>query len=401
VTRRLADWVSAFHEHTNYITSPSIFRKWGAISCIAGALERKVWVESQGERKYPNLYTILVGPPGVGKSAITSRIQKLWSELPEHHMSPSNTTKAALIDALGDAERVVMRPKEAEPIVKFNSLKILSNELGVLLPAYEGEFMSTLTDIYDGTPYEERRRSSKTGPLVIERPQFNMLAATTPAHLNDFLPAGAFDQGFLSRCFLAYSGEIILRPLFETAVVNKEEWRNLVLDLKHIAKMYGPMMFTAESAAAITAWHMGGGRPKPQHPKLHNYNTRRTIHLLKLCIVASASSSDDMLIELDHYHTAMNWLMELETAMPDIFKSMSSGGDAKAIEECWYFCFQMFSRKGDPVPEAKLYQFLQERVPAHSVERILDVMVRGGLLKKIDVNKVGPCYTPREKHKVD
>jgi len=393
--RRLGDWIETFHEHTDYITSPRLFRKWGAIACIAGALERKVWVCSQGANLYPNIYTILVGPPGVGKSAITARVQSLWSELPEHHLAPSNTTKAALMDQLSEAKRTLLKPKE---IIEFNSLKILSNELGVLLPAYDGEFMATLTDLYDGSPYEERRRSSKTGPMKIDRPQFNLLAATTPAHLHDFLPAGAFDQGFLSRCFLVYSGEIILRPLFDAVSVNSDEWKSLILDLKHIARMYGEMKFSPEAAEAITAWHMGGRLPVPGHPKLHNYGTRRTLHLLKLCMIASASGSDDLLISIEHYRTALAWMLEAEQFMPDIFKSMGSGGDAKAIEECWYFCFQIYSKKKEPVPEAKLIQFLQERVPAHSVERVLMIMVKAGLFKTVDVNKIGVCYVPREKH---
>jgi hypothetical protein len=105
-----------------------------------------------------------------------------------------------------------------------------------------------------------------------------------------------------------------------------------------------------------------------------------------------------MIISLGHYNTALDWLLEAEQYMPDIFKSMSTGGDAKAIEECWYYCFQIYAKKKDPVPEAKLIQFLQERVPAHSVERVLAVMVKAGLFKTVDVNKIGVCYVPREKH---
>lgn len=399
--RQLENWVEAFYEYSDFLTSPPLFRKWAAIACVAGALERRVWVHSQGANLYPNLYTILVAPPGVGKSAVTSRIESFWRELPEHHLAPSNTTKAALIDNLGEAVRTIIRPGENPPTITFNSLKILSNELGVLLPAYEGEFMSTLTDIYDGTPYQERRRSSKTGPITIAKPQFNLLAATTPAHLNDFLPAGAFDQGFLSRCILVYSGEIILRPLFDTAGADDSVHTKLIRDIKSIGRLYGQMKFDKESAAAITAWHMGGRHPVPGHPKLHNYNTRRTLHLLKLCMVACAAASDDLLISIDHYRTALDWLIEVETYMPDIFKSMNSGGDAKAIEDCWYYCFQIYARTKEPVPERKLFQFLQERVPAHNVERILNVMVRAGVMKTVDVNKVGLCYVPKEKHRAD
>jgi hypothetical protein len=157
------------------------------------------------------------------------------------------------------------------------------------------------------------------------------------------------------------------------------------------------MKFEEDAAAAITAWHMGGRHPQPGHPKLHNYNTRRTLHLLKLCMVASASASDSLTITLQNYQTALGWMLEAESFMPDIFKSMATGGDAKAIEECWYFCFQLYAKKKEPVPEAKLFNFLQERVPAHNVERILDVMVRAGLFKVEQVNKVGACYVPKEK----
>lgn len=261
--------------------------------------------------------------------------------------------------------------------------------------------MSTLTDLYDGSRYMERRRSSKTGAILIEKPQFNLLAATTPGHLNDFLPPGAFDQGFLSRCFLVYSGEMQLRPLFDVARGNAERWAALKKDLRRIGTIYGEMKFSPVAAEKITAWHMGGRTPVPGHPKLNNYNTRRTLHLIKLCMVASASCGDSLEITELNYQQALDWLLEVESHMPDIFKSMASGGDMKVIEECWYYVFQVYAKTKAPVPEAKVFQFLQERVPAHTVERIADVMCRAGLLKVTEVNKLGRCFTPKEKHRAD
>lgn len=401
MTRALPNWVDAFYEYTEFLPSPKLFRKWAAIAAIAGALERKVWVHSQGSDLYPGLYTILVAPPGVGKSVLTYRVEQMWRDLPDHFVASSNITKAALIDELNAASRTFVRPRENPPTVTFNSLKILSNELGVLLPAYESEFMSTLTDIYDGSRYAERRRSAKTGAIEIDNPQFNLLAATTPSHLNDFLPAGAFDQGFLSRCFLIYSGEVQVRPLFEVENGRDELWKTLKRDIRRIAMLYGQMKFTPEAAKKITTWHMNGRPPAPEHPKLHNYSTRRTLHLLKLCMIASVSATDDLVITEEHYDTALGWLLEAEHYMPDIFKSMASGGDAKAIEECWYYCFQSYARKKEPVPESRVYQFLQERVPAHNVERIVEVMIRAGLLRVSMVDKIGRAFTPKEKHRLD
>jgi len=398
--RLLPNWVAGFYEYTDFLPSPPIFRKWAGIAAVAGALERRTWVHSQGADLYPNIYVIFVSPPGVGKSILTSRIEKLWQDLPGHFVASSNITKAALIDELNLAERTIIRPKEVPATIIFNSLKILSNELGVLLPSYDNEFMSTLTDIYDGSRYAERRRGTKNDPIIIDRPQFNILAATTPGHLSDFLPTGAFDQGFLSRCFLIYSGEMMLRPLFETAQGSAELKRTLSKDLRAIGTLYGQMKFAPESAKLITDWHMNGRAPAPTHPKLNNYNTRRTLHLLKLCMISSASANESLVISTENFQEALGWLLEAETFMPDIFKSMSAGGDFKVIDECWYFCMQYYMKKKTAVPEFLVFQFLQERVPAHSVERIVSVMIQSQVLKVEMVDKIGRSFKPKERQKM-
>jgi hypothetical protein len=396
--RLLDNWIESFFDYTEYLPSPELYRKWVAIAAVAGALERRVWVKSQNALLYPNLYTILIGPPGVGKSVLTVKVEELWRDLPDHYVASSNITKAALMDELNAAVRTIIRPKETPATITFNSLKILSNELGVLLPAYEGEFMSTLTDLYDGSRYAERRRATKDNPMDIPRPQFNLLAATTPGHLHDFLPVGAFDQGFLSRCFLIYSGDIMLRPLFTVATGSDDLWKNLRKDLRVIGNMYGQMKFTPEAAEAINTWHMTGRTPVPGHPKLVNYSVRRTLHLLKLCMVSCASSAEDLVITLEHYTEALGWLLEAETFMPDIFKSMNSGGDSKVIEDCWYFCFQRYAQKQQPIPEFMVFQFLQERVPSHSVERMVEMMLRANRLKAVMLSGVGRAFKPLPKN---
>ena len=68
--------------------------------------------------------------------------------------------------------------------------------------------------------------------------------------------------------------------------------------------------------------------------------------------------------------------------MPDIFKSMAIGGDAKAIEDAYHYAYQVYIKELKPVSEARMIEFLQNRVAAHSVERVLTVMVKSKLLEK-------------------
>ncbi len=393
-TRKLDDWIAAFYTHTESLASPPLFRKWAGIMTVAGALERKVWIKTKRGVLYPNLYVFLVGPPGVGKTVLTNRIHELWRNLDGQHIAATSVSKASMIDELRDAERRIIKPNCTPSIVAFNSTKISSNELAVLIPSYENDFMNTLTDIYDCFEFSERKRT-KDLQFVIESPQINMVAGTTPSFLASLLPEGAWDQGFLSRTMLVYSGEVVLSPLFGNDNVDAKKWKTLADDLVKVGDMFGKMELTKETVDAIEAFHASGGEPRPEHPKLVHYCTRRSAHLMKLCMVACASAGETLEISIEHYRTALDWLLEYETFIPDIFKSMAVGGDSRAIQDCWHFAYQIFIKENKPIVEARIINFLQERVPAHSVFRILEVMVKAGIFEAKMEGGVGNCYVPR------
>ena len=382
-------------DYTQPIPSPELFKKWTAIVTIAAALERKVWVYTYNSNLYPNLYTFLVAPPGVGKSIVTDISKTLLEKLPTHYLAPSSVTKASLIDTLQDANRVIQLPKETPSSITFQYLTVISNELGVLIPSYESVFMTALTDIYDGKGYSERRRGNDLN-IQLNNPQLTILAATQPSYLTSLLPEGAWDQGFLSRVLLIYSGDQLKRQLFTDERNDETKFKALVHDLKQIGKLFGKIMFTEEAKNAMEAWHADNGPPRPDHPKLKHYLIRRSANLLKLCMIFSVARSNELIVTIEDYSRALAALLEAEHYMPDVFKAMGSGGDTKVIEECWYFCAKLYTKKQKPVEEFKLMQFLQERTPAHNVERILAVMISAKLLKVV-VGKGGKCYRPLEK----
>ena len=394
------DWIEQFIQHTDSTTSPALFRKWAAISAVAGALERKVWVRSLGSNLYPNMYVVLVAPPGIGKTEATWRVDALWRTNEDLKVAPSSVTKASLIDSLNEAHRRVLTNNPEQPVVNFNSLLMSINELGVLIPAYENEFMNTLTDLWDCKGYSEKRRSTKL-EIDIPNPQITMLAACTPSYLMSTLPEGAWDQGFLSRTMLIYSGDRQLRSLFAEQESNEAEWDALVEGLGRIGNLYGEIKFTQDAAALMDDFHMSGGAPQPDHPKLFSYNVRRTVHLLKLCMVCSVSRSDELVVTEEDFSRAKRWLLEAESAMPDVFKAMTQGGAMRVIEEAWHFLYKAYVKDGKPVLESRLIRFLQERVPVHSIEPTIDMMVKGRMIEVASMVKdgasVGKAYKPKGK----
>lgn len=398
MSRKLSNFVDGFSRFMHGKGSPQLYTKWSAIFVVSAICERRLWMTTTKGVLYPNQYIILVGPAGIGKSVCTNFAYDLLDSLrtpeSEFHIAPTSVTKASLIDALEHAERRLVRPTHVPPVVSFNSLTVIPNELGVFLPSWESDFMNVMTDLWDCKRYSETRRTKNLN-IAISAPQINMLSATTPAYLNGLLPEGAWEQGFMSRTLLAYSGEVIYGDLFGEQKVDQQLWDDLVHDARCMYKLFGELTVLDETKEAINSWAKSGGAPAPDHPKLMSYNSRRAAHLLKLCMVASIASDNELLVSIDHFVEALDWLTELEAFIPDIFKSMRTGGSAVAIEECWHFCYTEYLRKKKPVQEALVYGFLQERVPVHSVEAIIDVMVKAKLLEKQFDENMRPAYMPK------
>lgn len=346
-------------------------------------MERRVWAWTKGSALYPNLYVVLVGPPGVGKSAILSPVERLLRVVPDLHVSPSSVTAASLVDTLADARRKIVRPNDIPNFVEYHYLATIASEMGVFLPIYEPQFMNTLTKLYDGENYEERRRGNKLH-IKLETPQISLIGGTTPSYLNAFLPEGAWDQGFTSRTIFVFQGEKVHTDIFDEPTKHDDYEKlyiDLIHDLKAVANLFGKVDWTAEAKFALVAWDRAGSPPTPDHQKLLHYNSRRTAHIIKLCIIASIARSSDLQITIEDYQTALDWLLEVENLMPDIF--MSFGGisaDAKAIDECHYFMIRLYSRDQLPVLEHKIVAFLRDRVPAYAIRTIIDIMLKSNLI---------------------
>lgn len=386
MSRKLPNFIDGFMRYMEGKGSPSIYTRWSAIFAISAATERKTWMRTAKPRPlYPSQYIVLVGPAGIGKSYATSTVHDLLNEIkgPDCvlHIAPTSVSKASLVDALSEADRRIIRPMEQPSVITFNSLIAIPDEFGVFLPGWDNEFMNFLTHLWDCRWYGETRRTRSLS-LQIEHPQLNLLSATTPAYLNSFLPEGAWDFGFMSRLILIYSGEVLYNNLFDTEANDEQLWKDLIFDLSRIHKLYGEFHVTDTAKEALNEWHRGGGFPAPDHPKMMSYNTRRPTHLMKLCMIASLAQDDELIITEEHFVEALDWMTEFEAYLPDIFKAMNTGGAGEAIRECWYYCYNIYIKKKDPVPESLIYGFLQDRVPIHDIEKILDVMKRQKLLEE-------------------
>jgi len=98
-------------------------------------------------------------------------------------------------------------------------------------------------------------------------------------------------------------------------------------------------------------------------------------------MVSALDRSDLLLLTKDDFNRAMNWMTEAEAFMPDIFKAGAGNADAKAMEEIYHYVLTLQSK--GPVIERKIINFAKDRVPLHSIERVIHIMTMGGMLRVV------------------
>lgn len=377
-------WIAGFVKHAEeQAESCELYRKWCGITAVAACLEQKVWLQSPAPL-YPNLYTLLVGPPAVGKSRTIGVARGLLATLTDFPFAPTSVTMAALVDALKECERKYTQVPG--PTVFYNSMTLVPDDLQVLMSVYDLALIAGLTTFYDvNHPYREQRR---TGDLRIEikRPQLSILGGTTPSHLFGFIPEEAWSQGFTSRLLLIYSDEKIKKRVRFNHTGNAKP-DDLIHDLKIINSLIGEFSVDEKAHKAFENWIEAGEPPVPTHKRLEHYLGRRYPHLLKLSMVSSVDRGNGLVITVEDFNRALLWLSEAEYAMPRIFAEGPRSVESKVMEEVHYYMQQLDILKVG-VNESRVKNFVLQRVSPMQYKQFFEALEVGGYIKRLGHDKV-------------
>lgn len=385
-------WIGKFLEYAQGFPTPEIFKLWAGISCIMGALERRVWVRTAKSILYPNHYIFLVSEPGVGKSIIINQVHDLWASTGLLKLGPNSATKAAMVDCLNEAQRSY---KYKDETIFFHGLQIASREFGTLVHEYNHEVMNFYNDVWDcPNKLEARLRYGESKNIQIDYVQVNMLAGTQPSYLGAILPNNAFGMGFTARLLLVYSSTAVRPELFpknDNESEDEKKFKALSEGLKKVCTLTGPMSFTSDAKDFLSTWY-NANNDAPSHPKLSVYNTRRGVHIQKIAM-ALAGSKLKMEIGKADLEFALACMLDMEEKIPEIFKGMSNVPTSDVMDELYQFTVNKYMKTKAPVDKHILVHFLRTKVEVRLIDQIMKHMVSSGLLK-IDLLTSPERYIP-------
>ncbi len=387
----MSDWIDNYIVATENVASPQIFRLWAGISCIAGALEHRVTASTSMGKIYPNLYVLLVSPPGIGKSEALKPTRELWMGTKHIKVAPNSTTKAALLDVLESSHQI--ETDNPTKLIEYHSLSMASSEFGVLLPSHDMEFLSVLTDIYDNPKvFSESRRTSKSVDII--NPQLNIIAGTQPGYLASLFPEEAWSMGFMSRVIMVYSGSAPRLGLFDDYAHLTTD--SLLTGLKQMVMTNAECGWAHSAQVELSRWYEQGLPPIPSHSRLSNYCARRLVHVIKLAIISTVSrtngSGNPLVITLFDVDRARNWLLAAEQVMPDVFRAMAGKSDMTLLLEMHFYFWRRYVTDKKPIHESELIRFISAKTTSERGPRLLDIAVRIDMFAKVPGTDL---YTPR------
>lgn len=330
--RDLPDWLTAWSTFMSNSEAPAIYSKWVAVSMIAAALERKVYLQWD-KRIYPNFYIVLVGPAGRSrKGTAMSPGREILDEI-DICIAADATTREKLIRRLNEASDTF--PAADGKIYSYAALTIFSEELTVFLSYQQHELMQNLADWYDCKnrwKYETKHQ----GVDDIIGVWVNLLGATTPELLQSALPAESFGGGLNSRIIYVYADQKEKLVIFPFERENQEELKaSLIRDLQAIHVAAGEYKPDKSYLASWKAWY-----PKQHdHPlerkssNMSGYVSRRPTHMHKLSIVMSASRSNDLVLTKHDFDRALVLLEETERRMFDTFAGVGKSRLSSVVQD--------------------------------------------------------------------
>lgn len=297
---------------------------WAGIYALSAIVNRRVWISLGQYNLYPNLYIILLGPPGSGKDLAMDTSRLVVEDVGGVKFSGDAQTKESLVRYLRDDCPVqIVVNGEYQTITP---IAMYATELSHLLGANSGHMIDFLTTIYT----KDKRYVTKTknkGDDVIERPFLGLLAGTTQDWITTYLKSDIIGGGFTRRViFVNEQARASIRDKskrrpFLTVTPEQAEARKKVLEYGEVLKsVVGEFSWSPEAKAEYERWYIN--RDIPEDPDTLGYYLTKPNQVLKVAMVVSLSESTDLVLRKEHWDVAMALLDKTETSLTHVFQGI-------------------------------------------------------------------------------
>jgi len=262
-----------------------------ALTCLSTCVGSKaVFWGFGGQRQWPNLYTLLLGPAGISRKTTSINLGRgLITEVEPQLIADGIQTRERFISYLA------AQPTILWPIPEFSAV------LGAWSRSYADGYKELITDWFDPEDLRHYRivgnkKEGKENTLRIEKAAINILAGSTVEWLRDKLTEGDMKGGLMGR-FLIFPHGLQGKDPGLNVDPDNEKRQALINYLKAINKMPSSFVDIRGVVPEINAWQKTAQRKLElnYNPDTVGFQSRAVTHTLKLAVLICISESPEPL----------------------------------------------------------------------------------------------------------
>ena len=318
------DFLKNYKEYTDPLEVPDIFHVWCALSCIAAAAQRKIWLDLGLVKLAPNLYIILNSAPGkCGKDTAMNIVRDMLTEIKDVQTKSDSITKEKIFQEM----MAVCRPFELGNgrRIMHSSLTIFATEMSLLIKRGDKDFVSALNALFN-TMSTFKHSTKGSGESILINPYLNILGGTTPDWIGSNIQDDILEGGLSARCLIIHSDTPKPpNPFPDVTEAGRVAYYNITKRVERICQIGGIFTMDAKAKELYKEWYMSHHRTEnsPKDYRMHGYHFRKRVHLLKISMLLSLAKKDDLVLLSEDIQGALNLL---ELTEPALAKSLRGVG---------------------------------------------------------------------------
>lgn len=329
------DFIASYLQYTSNTEVPVFFNRWSCMAMLGAILGRQFYIKHGHFSLHPNLYTMLIGTPGTRKSTAIKTAKFIACEAGYNTIAADKTTKEKFLLDLAGTDATSPEDVTTDSMMDINlwgddlvadgdtrECFIAADEFNDFFGNGNLEFISLLGTLWDFSGvYRNRIKNGKS--VSIPNPTISILGGNTPTGFSLAFPTEILGQGFFSRLLLIY-GEPNGKKIAFPSPPSASETAEIVKKINNIkSSVMGEAILEPDAKKLLnhiyTAW------TPVDDVRFESYSNRRFTHLLKLCLITSASRCSSSISEYDVVY-ANTVLSHTEHLMP---RALGEFGKAK------------------------------------------------------------------------
>ena len=381
---------------------PDTFIIWSALSLVGAALKNNVYFQIGTYTLYPNMFIVLVGPPGVGKGASMNILEQMITDTKPNQVVNTlsdRITAERIIERISDGWSTAPQLKNMQLVLGKNDHNCLlfSSEIRVLLGASDW-MLEFLEEAWSKTTYEYQTKNK--GNVAIDNMCCSLLAASVPDFLRNVNREAhmVITGGFSSRCLFIYaenpSKDLPFPEPLKKNLKSKALYDNLVLDLQEIGTLRGEFVIDTGARLRFEAFLRlnRAASSKDDSEAVANFRARIKAHILKLAMIFSVSRDNSLHISDMDMVNAIAEIQKILVSLTKLFRGAGEGMDAAVTARV-----QDFIEKYGRVSKKEIFKALHRHLNSpEALDRILYVLETIGYCTVVNSNKM-TFYQPAAK----